>query len=219
MLVFGPVVTFFGGKFFPYVLATVSGGLVFMITLLLASVFGALKALDKNRKATSGQIAATVFSFLIAAVLAVFVGWFLKKTRRIGITILGALAGFFVGFLLYTFVFAQWLDHVAVLVVLAFGCAIILGFLAFKFDRHIIVYLTAFIGAYAFIRGISIFAGKFPNEVVLFGQLAQGVFTGLGYEFYLYLAAIVATGIAGTIVQFKLGYHEHNHDEEYSKIN
>jgi len=108
LLIFGGVVTFFGGKFFPYVLAIVSGGLTFLVVLLLASVMGALKALDKNRDPTGGQIALTVFSFIVAAAAAVFVGWFMKKARRLGITLLGTAAGFFLGFLLYNFVFVQW---------------------------------------------------------------------------------------------------------------
>lgn len=199
LIAFGAVVTFFGGKFFPHVLASVAGGLTFLVVLLLASVLGALKALDKTRDPSAGQIALAVLSFVVALALAVFAGWFLKKIRRVGLCLLGTAGGFFGGFLLYTFVFAQWLDHVAVLIVLTVVLAALGGFLAWKFDRHIIIYITSFLGAYALVRGVSVFAGKFPNELVLYGQLTSGTFDGLNNEFYIYFGAIVVTGILGCV--------------------
>lgn len=181
LIIFGAVVTFFGAKFFPWVLAIVGGGVTFFVVLLLASVTGALKALDKgNKNPTSGQVAATIFAFLAAILLALFVGWFIKKAQRLGITLLGAAAGFFGGFLLYTFVFIQWLENVGVLVTLSFLGAIIVGYLSWKYQKVLIVYLSAFFGAYAFVRGISLFAGNFPNEIALYGQLSSGSFAGLG---------------------------------------
>jgi len=103
----------------------------------------------------------------------------LKRVRRLGICLLGTAAGFFGGFLLYTFVFAQWADHVAVLATISVLLAITGGYIAWRFDKHLIIYLTAFIGAYALVRGISVFAGHFPNEMVLYGQLQSGTFDGL----------------------------------------
>jgi hypothetical protein len=220
LLVFGGLVAFFGGKFFPYVLATTVGAITFMVILLLASVLGALKALDKNRDPTGGQIAATVASFVVALALAIFAGWFIKKIRRIGFTLLGAAAGFFGGFLLYTFVFIQWLENTYVLFTICFIMAFVGGFLVWKFGKHIIVYMTAFLGAYAFVRGISIWAGHFPNEIALYGQISSGTFEGLEPQFYGYLAGIVVLGICGVIFQFKKGYHEHHQEEDgYTKIN
>ena len=54
LLAFGLVTTFFGGKFFPWVLTFVASGLTFLIILLLCSVFGWLKALDKYREPNAG---------------------------------------------------------------------------------------------------------------------------------------------------------------------
>lgn len=107
-------------------------------------------------------------SFLVAGGAGALAGWFIHAIRRIGLMLLGATAGFFLGFLLYTFVFAQWLQHVALLATLCFLGATILGYLTYKYDKLLIVYLTAFLGAYSFIRGISMFAGKYPNEIFLY---------------------------------------------------
>lgn len=219
LLFFGGVVTFFGGKFFPWVLSAAVAGITFFVVMLLASVLGALKALDKSRDPTTGQIAATVIAFLLAFALAIFAGWFINKIRRIGFTLLGATGGFFGGFLFYSLVFIKWLENTYVLFTICALCAIAGGYLVWKFGKHIVVYVTAFLGAYALVRGISIWAGKFPNEVALYGQISSGTFTGLEPEFYAYLAGIVVLGVIGTIVQFKRGYHEQTGDDaDYQKL-
>lgn len=217
LIAFGGVTTFFGGKFFKYVLGTVTGGLTFLIVLLLASVVGALKALEKNREATGGQVALTVLSFFVALGAALFAAWFIMKLRRVGITVLAGASGFFLGFLLYSLVFIKWLDHQAVLICLVILLTALGAYLGWRYDKLIIVYVTAFLGSYALIRGISIFAGQFPNEVALYGQLSSGTFEGLGNAFYGYLAAIVVVGILGVVAQTKLGYHVHHDDDDYSK--
>lgn len=168
LIAFGVVVTFFGGKFFPYVLATITGGVVFLVVLLLASLVGLLVALDKGKQSSAGEVTLTVLSFLVAAGLAVLAGWFIKAIRRIGLMLLGATAGFFLGFLLYTFVFAQWAQTVILLTILCLAGAVAGGYLVWKHDKVLIVYLTAFIGGYALVRGVSMFAGNFPNEIFLY---------------------------------------------------
>lgn len=214
LLIFGGIVTFYGGKFFPYVLATITGGITFMVVLLFASVLGLMVALDKGKKSSGGEIALCVLSFVVAAAAGVLAGLFIKAIRRIGLMLLGATAGFFIGFLLYTFVFAQWVQHVALLATLCFLGALAMGYLTYKFDKLLIVYLTAFLGSYAFIRGISMFAGKYPNEIFLYQQLSNNAFDGLGYEFYLYFASMVITGVLGVLHQKHKGYHKHHHDDD-----
>lgn len=216
LLIFGGIVTFYGGKFFPWVLASITGGVTFLVILLLASVLGLLVALDKGKKSSGGEIALAVLSFVVAAAAGVLAGLFIKAIRRVGLMLLGATAGFFLGFLLYTFVFAQWVQHVALLATLCFGGALAMGYVTYKFDKLLIVYLTAFLGSYGFIRGISMFAGKFPNEIFLYQQLSNNAFEGLTWEFYLYLASMGVLGVLGVLHQKSKGYHQH-HDDDYYK--
>ena len=49
LIILGAIVTFYGGKFFPIVLAGITGGVTFFIVLLLASVLGLLVALEKGK--------------------------------------------------------------------------------------------------------------------------------------------------------------------------
>jgi len=207
---------FFGGKYIPYVIAGVAGFITLFVVLILGSVTGALKALEPNSKPTGGAIALAIFVFVLAFGLAVLVGWFIKKIERVGITLLGAAAGFLGGFLLYSLVFIQFVQSTPLLVVLVLLSAILVGVLTWKFQGVLIVYLSAFIGAYAFIRGISIFAGHFPSEAALYGQISSGVFTGLEWQFYLYLFGIALLGVLGAIFQIKRGYASFDNDG-YSK--
>ena len=213
LLFFGSLVTFFGGKFFTWVLACVAGSIVFLAIILFASILGAFKALDQGREATPGWITLAVMTFLTAVGLAIFVGWFIKRIQRHGICAMGTVAGFLIGFVLYTFVFAQWFQHVGLLIGLTALGGLILGWLSWKYDRHIIVYLTAFFGSYALIRGISLFAGGFPNEVILYQQLQNNAFDGLEWPFYLYVFFMVATGVSGVFFQLKKGYQKHEEEE------
>ena len=48
LIAFGIVATFFGGLFFPYILATVAAGVTFLAVLVLLSAFGGLKALESE---------------------------------------------------------------------------------------------------------------------------------------------------------------------------
>lgn len=217
LIFLGAIVTFYGGKFFPMVLAGITGGVTFFVVLLLASVLGLLVALDKGKSSSGGEIALCVLSFVVAGGAGALAGMFIHAIRRIGLMFLGATAGFFIGFLLYTFVFAQWLQHVAVLATLCFLCSVALGYLTYKYDKLLIVYLTSFLGAYAFIRGISMYAGKYPNEIFLYQQLSNNAFDGLGYEFYLYLASMVITGVLGVFHQKSKGFHKHGDDDYYKQ--
>jgi hypothetical protein len=131
--------------------------------------------------------------------------------------IAGIVSGFALGFSLYTFVLVNFYASWVLMGCMAFFGAVIFGFLAYKFDKHILVYLTSFLGAYIFIRGTSIFFGHFPNEFVLYGQIQAGVFDGLEWQFYVYIVFVVITGVLGAIFQFKRGHHIHEEDEPVFK--
>ena len=83
------------------------------------------------------------------------------------------------------------------------------AYLAYKFEGEIIVQLTAVVGSYALIRGISLVAGGFISEYTLMEQIKLGEFQLPGF-FYLYLAAFVALAVGGTYWQWHKGYNKLN---------
>lgn len=116
----------------------------------------------------------TVLAFVISLAAACGVAYFLFSAIIFGAVVMGGIGGFFVGFALYNLAF-HWTNSLAALIIISFGLAIVAAFLAYKFFDEIVVFGTALIGAYIFIRGISIFAGHYPNEVMIFKQLREGI--------------------------------------------
>jgi hypothetical protein len=119
----------------------------------------------------------------------------------------GGLAGFFIGFLLYSvlilkFYQATWLYVLILVVCIALG-----AFVVYRYDKAIIIYLTAFLGGYALIRGISVFAGGYVNEMTLAQQIMDGTFNPneMTWQFWMYIGSFVVTTIVGVIVQRKYG--------------
>jgi hypothetical protein len=164
----GLITGLFGGKYFEWVLCILGGSIVFFTTVILCSLIGGFSALDAGSSASPTQITIAIVLFILCASLAIGVGVVLKKVTRTGIMLAGVAAGFALGFSLYAFIIANFYANWIVMGVMAFLGAAIFGFLAYKYEKLILVYLTSFIGAYFFVRGLSIFIGGFPNELVLY---------------------------------------------------
>jgi len=204
-LVLGLVVNFFGRRFFPYVIAIIGGGMAFLCTMLLCSVVGMMQSMEGNGR---GHIGLTILAFIISGAVGVAIGWLLKSMIKIGACVLGGVAGFFLGFTLYNFALA-WTENIYILIALSFGLAIALAYTAFKHFNAIVIFGTSLIGSYSFIRGISIFAGHYPNEVMIFNQLSNGVKPELDGYFYLYFSGIVVMFVLGVVYQHKTKNDNH----------
>lgn len=118
-------------------------------------------------------MAMTVTSFLIGAIIGVFVGFILKRMLHIGAAIMGAFGGFFIGVALYNLLFFFSQSEV-VFIILSVAGSIFMAFLSFRYYDNIIIFGTSMIGTYSFIRGMSLFIGYFPNEYNLFSSIAKG---------------------------------------------
>ena len=128
---------------------------------------------------------------------------------------MAAAAGFFLGITLYQFAF-HWLNNLYVLIGLAVGFAVILGVLSFVYFDKILIFGTALIGAYSFVRGISLFAGHFPNEILVMQQLSHGQNPHFDNIFYAYMAGIVVMFVAGAVFQTKTKQHD-DEESDYHK--
>ena len=63
--------------------------------------------------------------------------------------------------------------------------------------------MTAFMGAYLFWRGVSLYAGGYPNEFSLISEVQAGEKTTVTPWFYVYLVAILLSSCAGGFLQYK----------------
>lgn len=99
-------------------------------------------------------------------------GYFVFKTVWIAIGVLGLMGGFSLGLMLYSIVLAfihsgaMW-----AMILTAVTCSILCGVLSSKYSNAVVLIMTSVIGSYAFMRGVSYFAGGYPNEAELLADL------------------------------------------------
>ena len=159
-----------------------------------------------------GGIDKTVFWFVlaIAIIVGLVLGYFVAKYKDkfFGI-IMGALLGYIIGQILYNLALNRInINQTAlqiIVYVLCIGVCIALSILLFNI---VTIFATALIGAYAVIRGISIFAGGFPNETTI-ADLVKNEETEqlkdlLTWIVYLYLGGWVILFVIGLVVQIKI---------------
>ena len=123
--------------------------------------------------------------------------------------LVGGVAGFFLGEFLFN-LFGNAIPGNLTLIHILFVVfsIIILIILAYFLKDIIIIFATSFIGAYTLIRGISLFAGGFPNEFTVIDLKQRDEIDQLKniltWRVYVYLVAIViATGLS-IYIQFKI---------------
>lgn len=150
----------------------------------------------------------------VGLILGVTAGVFVwKYNDKVISFICGGVAGFFLGQFLYSF-FGNLIDANSTLVYWLFvvGCILILIGVAFCLKKQIIIVTTSFIGAYCFIRGISLFGGGFPDEITIMDLRTQGeteqIEKLLTWKVYVYLSAMVVVTILATVIQCKYGKYD-----------
>lgn len=167
----------------------------------------------------SGTNEAVIWVVLaVGLVVGGILGYFACKYNRIVLgVIIGALCGYFVGGLIYVSFLAHIKKNATVILVFSYLIPIgILVALSIFFCRAIIIGGTAFLGAYAFIRGISIFAGGYPSEGTLIDLIKEKEFETLKklltWRVYIYFVFILIAFGLSLFVQIK--YMPKNEDDE-----
>lgn len=150
---------------------------------------------------------------------------FIKFEKFFG-AILGAGLGYIVGVVIYN----TCLQYVKLNATLVYyltisGGIILFAILGYCLYSILLVIGTAIIGAYLIVRGISLYAGGFPNESTVIDLIMKKEFDELE-QFntaivYAYLGGFVLLAILGSWVQFKLFSKKEDKPEEesvYSKL-
>lgn len=213
LIAFGVASCFFGGLLFDYVVASLAGIVAFFVVAMVMDSFGGFNVLKVKQAAKAGPIIFVVVSFLLSLTAGIAAGFVVKKTARIAKALLGCVAGVFVGFLLYSLVLGQFVPNAMWLYILTeLVCFFAGGFLVYKFDKVILVQLTALVGAYTIVRGTSLILGGFPSEFSVLGMMQAGNFE-VPATFYAYLAGFAALAVGGTFFQWSKDYHKHVHGE------
>jgi len=187
-IVIGIFLAFFGNKFVNaviYIMGTLACFLI--ISVLFFDIF------MKDVKKQWIQWVIIVLVFIGANI----VGFILVKFRKWGIAALAGWGGVMIGFMITTtFVIKNQGAYWSIVI----GCGLASGVTAFVIEKHTIMFLTSFSGSYFLIRGISLYAGGFPNEIELHKEIEQGAVTWETFDksFYGYLFGIIALTIIAT---------------------
>lgn len=193
LILLGIFLTFFGNRFVSAVIFLL---VAFCAFCILGGLFFYL-FLEKVKKDWGKWLALAGI-----VVVSLGLGWLAKKYRKIGIAVFGAWGGVMLG-LVITTAFAvgnAWAYYITII-----ATAIICFLITYKVEAYAVIALTGFVGAYSLIRGISFFAGGFPNEADLRKQFASGAVDWSTFDkrFYIYLGAIIVTTIVGIMFQLK----------------
>ena len=143
-----------------------------------------------------------IVGFVIAIAIGAGTGFLLYKAEKVGACVLGAVAGVFLGINIYN-LFLFSLNNFWLLLLLIILGAVGGVYAASKLHDILLIVSTSLIGSYALVRGISVFAGGFPNEVAIMDELANDIMPTLSTYFYVYFAAIVCLFILGVANQWK----------------
>ena len=139
----------------------------------------------------------------VSVLLGIIVGLILAKISRIGVAVLAGWGGVCLALILWSAVLYKVNSQVVfwiVIVVFAGVCAVV----SFFVYDHALIISTAIIGAYGFVRGISLFAGHYPNEFTIISLIEKGLFKNIDPIFYAYLAGMIVVAVIGLIVQYKM---------------
>jgi hypothetical protein len=101
----GIATCFFAGQLIYWVYIGVPALFAFLLVAVMLSSFGIFSVLEEDNPTTGMDIIMAIFGFVICTIVA-FTAGYLANMQKIGSGILGGIAGFFLGFLLYSLVFA-----------------------------------------------------------------------------------------------------------------
>jgi len=155
-IIVGLVLAFLGNKFITLMVGIVSALGVFIGGLYLTTMI-----VDSTMKETEIKDYAVWIILALWAIAAGVAGWFMAKKKKWGIALIGAFAGAMGGMLITTmFVIGSTGLYYGLIA----GCAVAGFIVTFYVETFVIIASTSFIGSYAVVRGISMYAGHFPNE-------------------------------------------------------
>ncbi len=169
------------------------GGIVFCLisSLFLFSVF-----LSRDSSAATGWIIIGVCGFL-----SIFIGLALAYFFRIGAAVAAGWGGVTLGLILYnSFIYKIDNQNRVGFWIFMVLMALLFAGLTFVAFWHIIILATSFAGAYALMRGISLYAGGFPGEMEIIDKIRNGEFSSMPASFYGYMAGFIILSIIFAVV-------------------
>ena len=139
----------------------------------------------------------------VSVIIGVIAGFFLASFLKLGTFVIGAWFGATLAMILFEMFVYKISSKEFVLWIMISLLGLIIGILALKFLKTILIIGTSFIGAFMVVRGVSFYIGGYPNEFELYNEIQVGNIDNVPYTFYIYAAFIVILAVIGAIVKYK----------------
>lgn len=205
-IIVGIFFCFFGKKLFKAAIFTVTTiVVVFCILLLFYSTF--------LKDTTETWVGWTVL--VCSVLIGLVAGFFVMKLERLGAALLAGWGGFLLGVMINEMALYKVQSEVLFWTI-AMAFAIAAAVASFFLFEHVLIIGTSFAGSYMLVRGVSLYAGGYPNEFTLISQIEAGNTTAFSNWFYLYMVCIIIFTVIGSVIQYKTVKKEENNP--YNKL-
>ncbi len=196
MIIVGLIILVFGSAFrdaILFVAATISA---FILFVFIAYNFVIFQTLD-------WRVDLGIFAgILLAAVLLATVSYFCTN-QRLSQAIIGLFIGLLLGEVLYSTVLIELFQATDliyfIIMELVFGITLMI--IAILFLHKFVMLSTSILGSYLFVRGISLVAGGFTNESLLYNEVRYGNYRPLPWSNYIYLFSLIVVTYFGCMLQ------------------
>ena len=204
-LIAGPLIALFGLKWFPYVTASLVAIFVIGLVMALGLAFGWMAS-------TGGTVAVC----LVALALGIVAGILIRRNIWLMIGLLGLVAGFFAGTLLFAIIvsISSW-DAVWGWWVIAIGMAAIGCVAACYLGKSVVLLSTALVGSYLFMRAWTLFfPNHYPTEAELLDSGSELEVDGI---FWLFIGVWAISSVISVVFQCKYANDAHEDLDAYQK--
>jgi len=182
LIVLGLAIGMAGRKLEKLIVALIGAIVTLGLTLMIGSLAGFLTG--------TGGIAVVIS---VALVLSAIVFLILYKSVKLQFFVLGIVGGFMAGSLLYEVILSAsgckeiWLFYAVIS-----SCCLAGGLFAYFEGEWLILFSTAFIGAYLLMRGMAYFFGGYPSESVIYFKIHFGLPLDLDWRAWCYYGLFAA---------------------------
>jgi uncharacterized membrane protein len=136
----------------------------------------------------------------VCSIIGLLCAYLLVKSLKYGLALLGGGTGGALGLLVCG---AFNISHPAAFWGILVALALIFTLITFKGSDQFMIFSTALFGSYMMVRGISLYAGGYPNEFEIMEEIKAGAIEKVPNSFYAYFAFIIVSVIGGSHHQWR----------------
>lgn len=190
-IIAGPLVAIFGARWFPYIVASLVALFIIVLVCMAGLSLGWMES-----------VGASIAIILVGLALGILAGCLIRRNIKWMLGLLGLIAGFFGGTLIYALISgmaggwnAVWAFWVFAVVLAIIGCV-----LAIYLGMPLVMVATSLVGSYLFMRAWTMFfPGNYPSE----SKLIEGEDLNMTGIFWLFIGIFIISFLMSLYWQCK----------------